>query len=55
MSIQTSSAGGFLLFRCKNYGRQVAYWHFASFRYALKFGRYRGMADIDQAALIKLD
>jgi len=34
MSIQTSSAGGFLLFRCKNYGRQVAYWHFASFRYA---------------------
>jgi hypothetical protein len=25
--------------------------HFAT----LKFGRYRGMADIDQAALIKLD
>jgi hypothetical protein len=30
-------------------------WHIASFRCAAEFGRYRGIADIDQAAPIKLD
>jgi hypothetical protein len=35
---------------------QGAYlWHIASFRCAAEFGRYRGIADIDHAALIKLD
>ena len=33
----------------------VAYWHIASFRYDAEIGRYRGIADIDQAAPIKLD
>src|SRR5216684_3325657 len=30
-------------------------WHIASFRCAAEFGRYRGIADIDRAAPIKLD
>ena len=30
-------------------------WHIASFRGAAEFGRYRGIADIDQAAPIKFD
>jgi hypothetical protein len=30
-------------------------WHIASFRCALKFDRYRDMADIDQAAPIRPD
>jgi len=30
-------------------------WLIASFRCALEFGRYRGMADIGQAAPIRLD
>ena len=34
---------------------EVAFWHIASFRCDTGFGRYRGMADIDQAAPIKLD
>ena len=29
-------------------------WHIASFRCDAEFGRYRGKADIDQAAPIKL-
>jgi hypothetical protein len=33
----------------------VAYWHIASFRCAAEFGRYRRIADIDQASPIKLD
>ena len=33
----------------------VAYWHIATFRCTAEFGRYRGIADIDQAAPIKLD
>jgi hypothetical protein len=32
----------------------VAYWHIASFRCAAGFGRYRAIADIDQAAPIKI-
>jgi hypothetical protein len=31
------------------------YWHIASIRCAAEFGRSRGIADIDQAAPIKLD
>jgi hypothetical protein len=31
------------------------FWHIASFRCDAKFGRYRGKADIDQVAPIKLD
>jgi hypothetical protein len=31
------------------------HWHIASFRCAAEFGRNRGIADIDQAAPIKLD
>ena len=30
-------------------------WHIASFRCAAEFGRYWGIADVDQAAPIKLD
>jgi hypothetical protein len=30
-------------------------WHIASSRCAAEFGRYRGIADIDQAAPINLD
>jgi len=30
-------------------------WHIASFRCAAEFDRYRGKADIDQAAPIRLD
>jgi hypothetical protein len=30
-------------------------WHIASFRCDADFGRYRGIADIDQAASINLD
>jgi hypothetical protein len=33
----------------------VGSWHIASFRCDAEFGRYRGKADIDQAAPIKLD
>jgi hypothetical protein len=33
----------------------VACWHIASFRCDADFGRYRGIADIDQAAPINLD
>jgi hypothetical protein len=33
----------------------VAVWHIASFRCAAEFGRYPGIADIEQAAAIKLD
>ena len=32
----------------------VAFWHVASFRCAAEFGRDRGIADIEQAAAIKL-
>jgi hypothetical protein len=32
-----------------------ALWHIASFRCAAEFGRYWGIADVDQAAPIKLD
>ena len=31
----------------------VAYWHIASFRCPAEFGRYRGQADIGQAAPIR--
>jgi len=30
-------------------------WHIASFRCEAKFGRYRGMVDIEEAMLITLD
>jgi hypothetical protein len=30
-------------------------WHIASFRCDAEFGRYRGIADIDENAPIKLD
>jgi hypothetical protein len=33
----------------------VSSWHIASFRCDADFGRYRGIADIDQAAPINLD
>jgi hypothetical protein len=35
--------------------RHFGCWHIASFRGAAEFGRYRGLADIEQAAAIKLD
>ena len=35
-------------------GADVRVWHIASFRCDAEFGRYRGKADIDQAAPIKL-
>jgi hypothetical protein len=33
----------------------LVHWHIASFRCVAEFDRYRGIADIDQAALFKLD
>jgi hypothetical protein len=33
----------------------VGSWHIATFRCAAEFGRNRGIADIEQAAPIKLD
>jgi hypothetical protein len=33
----------------------VRFWHIASFPCEAEFDRYRGKADIDQAAPIKLD
>jgi glutathione S-transferase len=36
-------------------GRFVRSWHIASFRCAAEFGRYRGIADIDRTAPIKLN
>jgi hypothetical protein len=38
-----------------DYGLNVHFWPIASFRYAAEFGRYRGIADINQAAPITLD
>src|SRR5450759_1999014 len=43
------------LFAISNHRCDGSYWHIASFRCAAEFGRYRGIADIDQAAPIKLD
>jgi len=33
----------------------VVRWHIATFRCAAEFGRYRGIADIEQAVPIKFD
>jgi hypothetical protein len=41
--------------RCFVSGREVRSWHIASFRCPAEFGRYRGIADIDQTAPIKPD
>jgi hypothetical protein len=38
-----------------NANANVGYWHIASYRCGAEFGRYQGIADIDQAAPIKLD
>jgi hypothetical protein len=35
--------------------RNVAYWHIALIRCAAKFGRYWGIADIEQMPLTNLD
>jgi hypothetical protein len=35
--------------------QDVAYWPIATFRCVVEFGRYRGIADIESAAPIKLD
>jgi len=41
--------------RWSNRRADVRLWHIATFRCAAEFGRYRGIADIEQAAPIKLD
>jgi hypothetical protein len=46
---------GTLLLGNNRFGPKVGSWHIASFGCAAEFSRYRRMADIEQAAPIKLD
>jgi hypothetical protein len=54
-AIVTAGARALLVFATSAHAECFRFWHIASFRSVAEFGRPRSIADIDQAAPVKVD